>query len=161
VDPHPGFVADEGLLQMKAFVRPLVLATLFVAGSAAPGHAQIAEFLQAVNRGGGWISLDVVDGRGTYESATVPTGGLRVKGCFQVWEGHSGTWHVLAADAAGDGELDVRTRPGQPVEFDYKAGMQARLEVNVEWSEPRDTTLFMWVGIEGLSSRDRDVCQPA
>jgi len=146
---------------MKASFRPIALALLLVAGMPVSGHAQIADFLQAVNRGGGWISLDVVRGRGTYESATVPIGGLRVKGCFQVWEGHSGTWSVHAQDPHGDGELDVRTRPGQPVEFDYKAGMQARLEVNVEWSEPRDTTLFMWVGIEGLSSRERDVCKPA
>lgn len=142
-------------------LRVLILATVALWGGATSAQGQIAEFLQAVNQGGGWISLDVVDGQGRYESGILPVGGLRVDGCFQVWKGHSGTWSVRAEDRLGDGELDVRARPGQPVEFAYKAGLQAQLDVSVEWSEPRDTTLFMWVGISALAGGDRDVCQPA
>ena len=77
-------------------------------GVTEPADAQIADLLQAVNQGGGWISLDVVDGRGSYQSSTMPVGGLRFDGCFQVWKGHSGVWKVRAEDKLGDGrELRV------------------------------------------------------
>lgn len=145
---------------MKGTLYSLAVAGLLGLAAPTAANAQIVELLQAVDRGGGWITLDVVDGRGRYESGVLPVGGLRLQGCFQVWRGHTGTWRVQAEDRLGDGELDVRTRPGQPVEFDYKAGTRARLDVSVEWSEPRDTTLYMWVGIAGLSGRERDVCQP-
>ena len=125
-----------------------------------PAQAQIADLLQAVNEGGGWISLDVVDGYGSYKSGVLPVGGLRLDGCFQVWRGHTGTWTVRAEDTMGDGQLRVETQPGDAVEFDYRAGFQAQLDVRVEWSEPRDTTLYMWVGLRAFSDGERDVCQP-
>ena len=55
----------------------------------------------------------------------------------------------------GDDELDITAVPGAPVKFDYKAGFQAQLDVNIEWSEPRDTTLFMWVGLAVQGNQDR------
>ena len=129
-------------------------------GSVSPATGQIADLLQAMNQGGGWISLDVVDGHGSYQSTAMPVGGLRFDGCFQVWRGHSGEWKVRAEDKLGDGELEVTTTPGEPVDFAYRAGFQAQLDVSVEWSEPRDTTLFMWVGLSAFASGARDVCQP-
>ena len=124
------------------------------------GSAQLADLMTALGNGGSWINLDIVDGEGTFTSAVVPTAGLAVDGCFQIWEGHSGTWAVKAQDTQGDSEIDVNTEPGEPVEFSYRAGFQAQLDVNIQWSEPRDTTLFMWVGLSAFTSGDRDVCQP-
>ncbi|MGI9629145.1 MAG: hypothetical protein ACR2QM_20145, partial [Longimicrobiales bacterium] len=92
--------------------------------------------------------------------AVLPVGGLQVDGCFQVWEGHTGSWQLRAEDTVGDGELEVTAEPGAPVEFSYKAGFQAQLDLTVEWSEPRDTTVFIWVGLKGLGGEGRDACQP-
>ena len=127
-----------------------------------PADGQIAQVLKAVNSGGSWIQLPVEGGRASYRSPAFPLAGMAFDGCVKIWERHSGSWTISARDAMGNARLDVTTAPGEPVRFDYKAGFQAQLEVDVEWSEPRDTTLFVWVGVSTAMNPDteRDICQP-
>lgn len=128
----------------------------------APADGQVLQLLQAVNNGGTWIRLPVEAGRATYRSPVFPLAGLAVDGCLKVWARHSGSWTIRARDTMGDHRLDVTASPGEPVEFAYKAGIQAQLDVAIEWSEPADTTLFIWVGVSASGNRDngRDICQP-
>ncbi len=128
----------------------------------APAEGQIAQVLEAVNSGGSWIRLPVEGGHASYRSPAFPLAGMAFDGCVKIWERHSGSWTISARDAMGDARLDVTAAPGEPVRFDYKAGFQAQLEVDVEWSEPRDTTLFVWVGVSTAMNQDadRDICQP-
>jgi len=128
----------------------------------APADGQIAQVLKAVNSGGSWIRLPVEGGQASYRGPAFPLAGMAFDGCVKIWEGHSGAWTISARDAMGDARLEVTAAPGEPVRFDYKAGFQARLEVDIEWSEPRDTTLFVWVGVSTAMNQDadRDICQP-
>ena len=48
---------------------------------------------------------------------------------------------------------------GERVPFRYRTGRRAQLSVDVRWSEPRDTTLVVWVGLE-TPGQQRDVCDP-
>ncbi len=127
------------------------------------------QLLKAIGDGGSWINLPVEKGRASLVSPVMPLAGLAVNGCLHVWTGHTGKWTVRAKDALGDQTLDVVAEPGKPVRFDYKAGLRAQLDLSIEWSEPRDTTLFMWVGLgpakkeEGGEDKEegRDICRPA
>ena len=149
--------------QRAAFA--LGLALFVLAGALAlptAAEGQIAQVLKAVNSGGSWIQLPVEAGRASYRSPAFPLAGMAFDGCVKIWERHSGSWTISARDAMGDARLDVTAAPGEPVRFDYKAGFQAQLEVDIEWSEPRDTTLFVWVGVSAAMTQDtgRDICQP-
>ena len=139
-------------------VCPLAMAL----AAPASAHGQVLQLLQAVNNGGSWIRLPVEAGQATYRSAVFPLAGLAVDGCLKVWERHSGSWTIRAHDTMGDDRLDVTANPGEPVRFAFKAGIQAQLDVAIEWSEPADTTLFIWVGVSASGNRgaDRDICQP-
>lgn len=149
---------------MAAF---LTLALLFPAPGA---DAQVVQLMRAIADGGSWINLPVRTGKASLRSPAVPLAGLALNGCLLVWKGHSGEWTVRARDTLGDKELDVVALPGQPVKFDYKAGFKAQLDLEVEWTEPRDTTLFMWVGLspgrkkerksESKQPGERDICRP-
>ncbi len=145
---------------MSRATAATVLLFLLGAGKPTAAEGQVAELLKAVSDGGSWVNFDIIEGRGSYRSLTIPTAGMSFDGCFQIWEGHSGTWTVQAQEPVGGGELQATARPGEPVEFEYQAGLQARLEVAIEWSEPRDTTLFVWVGLDALTGQSRDSCQP-
>ena len=137
---------------------------LAVWSSPGPAEGQIVQLLKAVGNGGSWINLPVKEGRASLRSPVLPLAGLSVNGCLHVWERHSGSWTVRARDVIGGRELEARLEPGIPERFDYDAGFRAQLDLEVEWSEPRDTTLFMWVGIERAKKRkkddERDICQP-
>ena len=141
-----------------------VLFALAVLFPAAPAKGQVVQFLRAVGNGGSWINLPVKKGRASLRSPVLPLAGLSLNGCLHVWRRHSGSWTVRAKDTVGGQELDVKLVPGTPAKFDYKAGLQAQLDLVVEWSEPRDTTLFMWIGVERAKKEkekdDRDICQP-
>ena len=149
---------------------PLALAFLF---PAAPAEGQLMQLLKAIGDGGSWISLPVEKGRASLSSPVVPLAGMALNGCLHVWTGHSGKWTVRAKDTLGDETLDVVAEPGKPVRFEYKAGLRAQLELDIQWSEPRDTTLFMWIGLargkkedetkdgEEKKKEGRDICRPA
>lgn len=137
-----------------------MLAGLAVVPTSAQG--QLGQVLQAAANGGSWVRFQVEAGRGAYRSARLPVAGMTLDGCFQVWEGHSGSWTVRAKDLRGTTEIDVTVAPGEPVEFSYEGGMTAEIDVQIEWSEARDTTLIAWVGLLALAGDEdeRDICQP-
>lgn len=140
-------------------------AVLFLAPAIgpAPADAQILELLRAINNGGSWINLEVKEGRAEYRSPVFPVAGMAVRGCVKIWDGNPGSWTLRAKDLLGEAELEVKTDSGKPVRFDYKGGLQAQLDLEVEWSEPGDTTLYVWVGVSLKAERDeeeRDICEP-
>ena len=142
-------------------VALLALAAWF---APAPAEGQVVQLLRTVGNGGSWINLPVKKGRASFRSPVMPLAGLSVNGCLRVWRGHSGSWTVRARDTVGGQELEAKLVPGTPAKFEYDAGLQAQLDLVVEWSEPRDTTLFMWIGVERAKKEkekdDRDICQP-
>lgn len=124
------------------------------------GSAQgIAQILEAVRVGGSWVSLPVERGLARMTTMVLPSAGRTIRGCLEIWPGHSGQWTVRVADTYGNGRLEARARPSEDIPFSYSTGMMAQLDVEVEWSEPRDTTLLVWVGLEN-SRRDHDPCEP-
>lgn len=137
---------------------------------ATPAEAQVLDLLRAISDGGSWVKLPVEDGRVTYRSPALPVVGIAVKGCVRIWHGNSGSWTLRARDLLGDAKLAVTTEPDKPVKFDYKAGFQAQLDLEVEWSEAGDTDLYIWVGLalqedpseeEKKDGEDeRDICEP-
>jgi hypothetical protein len=130
--------------------------------SAAPGPASgqsVFDLFQSMMEGGGWIRIPIEAGRGTYLSLPLPTVGLTLKGCMQIYAGHSGQWDILVRDNLGDGTLEVSVAAGESIPFDYRTGPTAQLSVDARWSEARDTTLVVWIGLEAPGI-DRDACEP-
>lgn len=125
-------------------------------------QGQIFELMRIVSEGGSWLGLTVTEGRASLAGPVVPVAGLSLDGCLQVWDGHSGEWTIRAEDKLGASRLDVTVTPGEPVRFEFRGGIQAQVEASVEWSEARDTTLHVWVGVGPPSARggERDICQP-
>jgi len=132
-------------------------------------EAQLLETMKALSEGGSWLNLPVRSGKAALRGPLVPLGGLAINGCFVVWRRHSGEWTVHAKDERSGQAIDTVAIPGAPVRFAYKAGFTARFSVDVEWSEPRDTTLFIWVGAsrarrgssdDGAEGDGEDICTP-
>lgn len=154
----------------RAFSFGSAAGFLFLAAtlSPAPAEAQVVNLLRAIGNGGSWVKLPVEEGRATYRSPALPVAGIAVNGCVRIWSGNRGSWTIRARDLLGETRLAVTTEPDKPVKFDYKAGFQAQLDVEVEWSEPGDTDLYVWVGLalqeEEPDKEDeddkRDICEP-
>lgn len=144
--------------------RTAALLTLLLGGvSAAPspaGAQSVGELLRALSRGGGWVQIPVVDGEGGVDSGPVPTGGLELDGCVRIWSGHSGSWDVRAEDTVTGRVLERSVVPGEPVRFSHATRSRARLRVDVRWSEPRDTTLLVWVGVQRAGREGGAACEP-
>ncbi len=90
----------------------------------------------------------------------MPTGGLTLSGCLQVYAGISGRWELEARDVLGEGHLEASVAGGESVPFTYRTGARGQLQVDARWSEPRDTTLLLWVGLGAAGASGRDPCQP-
>jgi hypothetical protein len=133
---------------------------------AVPGGARaqtLAELLAAIRQGGSWVDIAIENGRGSILTPRLPTAGMPLRGCLRVWPGHSGTWDIRVRDTQGTARMETVARPDQPVPFVYRTGPVAQLEGQVRWSEPRDTTLVVWVGLgppNGDGSEGRDPCRP-
>ena len=106
------------------------------------------------------MGIPVEDGRGSLQTSVLPTVGMRIAGCVQVWTGNSGTWEIRARDTQGDGMIELIGEGGDSQRFEYTTGLTAQLDVDVQWSEPRDTTLLVWVGLEGAARRGSAACEP-
>ena len=147
----------------KRFVRLLLTLALIATPLTAVPTAAVAqpldEVMSAIRNGGGWVSVPIVGGRGAARTLPLPTMNLTLTGCVRVWDGHSGAWEIRAHETIADTTLVVRSTPGQGVPFSHKFGLRSQIDVDFVWSEPRDTTLFLWVGLEG-NDGDRDACQP-
>ena len=144
----------------RVMIRACVLALALLAALPLGARGQtILDVLEAIRIGGGWVRIPIEEGRGELTTLTVPSGGRTLDGCMEIWPGHSGTWRLRVSDAFGNGELEAEARPAQDIPFTYEPGPMARLAVDVEWSEPRDTTLLVWVGL-AMADRPRDPCEP-
>jgi hypothetical protein len=141
-------------------MRVLSTLTLLAAVLPATARAQpLDDVMAAIRNGGGWVSIPIVAGSGSTRTLPLPTMGLTLTGCVRVWDGHSGRWEIHARDIVADTSLTVRSAPGEGVPFSHTFGFRSQLEVDFVWSEPRDTTLFLWVGLKGAED-DRDACVP-
>ena len=111
-------------------------------------------------RGGGWVSVAIEDGAGTASTVMLPTMGMTLSGCINVWSGHSGEWLIRARDTIAQDSLAALSRPGEGVRFSHEFGIRSKLEFDFEWSEPRDTTLYLWVGLDREGDPPAAACTP-
>ena len=136
-------------LLIAAFVAP------------APGSAQsITEFIAGLREGGGWIQIPIENRHGTFSTFTLPTAAMSVSGCVNVWYVHSGTWEIEARESVLGSVLRIEAEPGRGVPFEHDFGMTAQVDFDFRWSEPRDTTLFLWVGLDRTGAGAESVCDP-
>ena len=141
-------------------MRPLLpLALLFLALPPGARAQPLDNVMSAIRDGGGWVSVEIVRGAGSASTVALPTMGLTLTGCVRVWDGHSGRWEIRAHETIADTTLVVRSEPGQGVPFSHTFGLRSQIDVDIRWSEPRDTTLFLWVGLKGQDDQ-RDACVP-
>lgn len=138
---------------------PLALAVLVAAVPADAAAQPLDNVMTAIRNGGGWVSVPIVAGRGNASTVAIPTMGLTLTGCVRIWDGHSGRWEITATEAIADTTLVVRSTPGQGVPFQHTFGLRSLVSVDITWSEPRDTTLFLWVGVKAADD-PRDACVP-
>lgn len=143
---------------MLRYAPSLVLLLLI---GPAPAHGQgVADLLSSVRGGGGWVNIPIEKGRGNFNSARLPVAALSLVGCVNVWHGHSGTWQIEARERVLGSVLRMTAEPGVGVPFEHDFGMQAQLDVDFRWSEPRDTTLILWVGLDLARNGTTDPCEP-
>lgn len=143
-------------------MRALTFALALVLGMGASTglRAQpIDAVMSSIRNGGGWVSVPIEDGSGSASTVTLPTMGLTLTGCVRVWDGQSGHWTIRARDTVTGDSLVVKSDPGQGVSFSHTFGLRTQLQVDFTWSEPRDTTLFLWVGLGG-DDDGGDACTP-
>lgn len=126
---------------------------------AALSAQQPGEVLAGLRNGGGWVTVPIRAGVGSVSTATMPTVGMTIAGCINVWGGHSGEWEIRARDVVTDSTLVVRAVPGVGVPFSHTFGMKAQVDFAFRWSEPRDTTLMMWIGVAAGRTTE-EACQP-
>lgn len=151
MNPRPA-----GRPRESAWTRTLAISLLAAVWPLAPGspslQAQVSpEILQVLQQGGAWVALPIEDGVGSFESQPVPTLGIQLRGHLRIWEEHTGNWHVVMRDLARAEDPVILERlmaPGERVDFDYQTGMLGQIQIEVQWSEARDTTLRVWVGTE-------------
>lgn len=134
---------------------------LVLAGSTTASAQSITGIMSGLREGGGWVGIPIEDGHGSYSTVRLPTARMTLSGCVNVWYGHSGSWTIEARDQLSDSTLVMRAEPGIPVLFAHTFGMQAKLDFDFRWSEPRDTTLMMWVGVDmDGDGGEPPVCNP-
>lgn len=140
-------------------VTSLVLLTMPGTASA-QAQAGVADVLSGLRSGGGWVGIPIVAGQGTFSTVRVPTMALSVAGCVNIWYGHSGTWEIEARERVLGSVLRIEAEPGIGVPFEHDFGMQAQVDIDFRWSEPRDTTLMLWVGLDLGGEGAASVCEP-
>jgi hypothetical protein len=144
---------------MRRLHHALLLAAALVGLAPGGAHGQVEAVMAAIRNGGGWVSIDIQDGRGSASTLPMPAMGMRLNGCMQVWSGNTGRWRIRAHDKVTDQVIETSSLPGENVTFSHEFGLRTQLDVEFIWSEPRDTTLFLWVGL-GDAESDPDVCIP-
>ncbi|NNF12379.1 MAG: hypothetical protein HKN72_04115 [Gemmatimonadetes bacterium] len=139
----------------------LLLLALALAYAPSVSAQGIASIMSGLREGGGWVGIPIEGGRGSYSTVRLPTAGMTLRGCVNVWYGHSGSWTIEAREQMADSTVVLDAEPGIPVPFVHTFGMQARLDFDFRWSEPRDTTLMMWVGVDmDGEGGEPPVCDP-
>lgn len=145
---------------MRLYATTLVLAALMASGTAEVRAQGIQEILTTIRNGGGWVSIPIERGHGTYRTLPLPTMGMSLTGCVNLWGGHSGLWEIRARDTVAEDSLTMAPAPGQGVRFAHEFGLRSQLEFDFQWSEPRDTTLFLWVGLDREDDGPEEACTP-
>lgn len=147
-----------------AFVRVFLVASglgaMALTAGPAPASAQLADVVSGIRKGGGWVSVPIVAGRGSYRTPTLPTSAMSIAGCVNVWWGHSGTWQIRAHERVLGSNLRIEAVPGEGVPFEHDFGMTAQVDIDFVWSEPRDTTLMLWVGLDPTLEAPEESCEP-
>lgn len=148
---------------LRAVGTTALTAVAFVALSPSSAVAQrVSEIMSGIRDGGGWVSVPIENGEGSYSTVRLPTGRMTLSGCVHVWPGHSGTWTIEAEERVQETTISIEAEPGVAVPFRHTFGMQARIDFDFRWSEPRDTTLFLWVGLDlDGEGGDPPVCDPS
>lgn len=143
----------------------LVLAIGLGTVAASPISAQerpgVTDVLSGLRNGGGWVSIPILAGRGSFSTAHIPTMGLSVAGCVNVWPRHSGSWQFEIREQVLGSVLTIDAQPGVGVPFQHDFGMQAQVDVDFRWSENRDTTLMLWIGVSATGEINDSLCQPS
>jgi len=138
-----------------------LLAALLLLGLPGRTEAQsVSDLMAGLQRGGGWITVPIKNGTGKVSTAALPTIGMTLAGCVHVWGGQTGRWSIQARDAFGTGRFDMSAGAGESKPFSYTAGMRSQLDIDFAWSEPRDTTLYLWVGLARPNQAPEATCQP-
>ena len=120
----------------------------------------VGEMMSTLRAGGTWVTIPIVAGEGTYSTTTIPTATMTLNGCLNVWPGHSGSWEIDAVEKVQGASLEIEAEPGVGVPFRHQFGMTAQLDFDFRWSEARDTTLYIWVGVDMSGSGDASICEP-
>lgn len=149
---------------MLAVVTRTVLSLSLIAAAALSSSRAAAqgvpEILATIRNGGSWVSVPIEHGHGTVSTILLPTMGLKLSGCIHVWEGHTGEWEIRARDTIAQDSLRLTSRPGQGVRFAHEFGLRSQIQFDFLWSEPRDTTLFLWVGVDRPDDGPDEACTP-
>ena len=138
----------------------VALLAALLAGPTALGAQTVQEVLTTIRNGGGWVAVPIQSGLGSASTVMLPTMGMTLTGCVNVWEGHTGAWQIRARDTIGEDSLEMRSTPGEGVRFNHEFGLRSKLEFEFEWSEPRDTTLYLWVGLDREDDEPAASCTP-
>jgi hypothetical protein len=120
----------------------------------------VSDVMAGIREGGSWVAIPIEDGRGTFSTVTLPTAGMTLQGCVNVWYGHSGTWSIEARERLRGSELTLDAEPGIGVPFSHEFGMRAQIDFDFRWSEARDTTLMLWVGVDFSGEGADAACEP-
>lgn len=146
---------------MRIATCSLVLAAGLALATPGGARAQnIQEILATIRNGGSWVSVPITSGHGVVSTVMLPTMGMTLAGCINVWEGHSGEWEIKARDTVAKDTLEVESTPGEGVRFEHEFGIRSQIEFEFEWSEPRDTTLYLWVGLDREDDEPGEACKP-
>jgi hypothetical protein len=116
--------------------------------------------MSTLRAGGTWVTIPIEAGQGSYSTLTIPTATMTLHGCLNVWPGHSGTWEIEAVEKVQGATLEIAAEPGVGVPFRHQFGMTAQLDFDFRWSEARDTTLYIWVGVDMNGAGGTSVCEP-
>lgn len=145
---------------MRSAIAAIILAASLGAGPSEVRAQGIQEVLATIRNGGSWVSVPIEAGRGTFSTVLLPTMGLTLTGCVNVWEGQTGSWTIRARDTIAQDSLRLAAEPGKGVRFAHEFGVRSQIEFRFEWSEPRDTTLFLWVGLDREDDGPAEACRP-
>lgn len=120
----------------------------------------VGDMMSGVRDGGGWVNVPIVAGEGAFRTPTLPSMAMTLRGCVNVWPGHSGSFTIEARENVGGETIRMDAEPGVGVPFEHEFGLTAQVDFDFRWSEPRDTTLYLWVGVDLEGAGADSVCEP-
>jgi hypothetical protein len=158
-DERTGISSQPSTVRM--LTRSLMIAATWLALLPLASEAQgAADAMAGIRNGGGWVEIALEDGQGSMSTLTMPSLGMNLSGCMTVWPGHSGEFEVRAHERILDQVLEFTAEPGVGVPFSHTFGMRAQIDFDFHWSEPRDTTLMLWIGVDLGAGGSDESCEP-